>query len=249
MILTTTENRPRGSPTPRYSNAVLPASRLDTDPLPAIGSTAVSETKRRILTGEDVHYLPEGSLLDVPPDTILTDIAREWIEKKKIRVVESRKKSKSIESVRIAIGSDHGGFQMKGNLKDYLGEVGASFLDYGTFSRDSVDYPDFAHAVALAVALGQAKQGIVIDGVGTGSAIAANKVPGIRAGACYDADLARNAREHNDINVLTLGSGVITPENLRKIVSVFLTAEHTEPRHRARVAKIEGIEKKYYQPV
>jgi ribose 5-phosphate isomerase B len=209
----------------------------------------VSETKRRILTGEDVHHLPEGSLLDVPPDAILTDIAREWIEKKKIRVLKSKKKSKSIERVRIAIGSDHGGFQMKGDLKDYLGEVGASFIDYGTFSRDSVDYPDFAHAVALAVALGQAKQGIVIDGTGIGSAIAATKVPGIRAGACYNADLARNAREHNDINVLALGSGAIAPENLRKIVSVFLTAEHTEPRHRALVSKIEAIEQKYYQAV
>lgn len=209
----------------------------------------VSETKRRILTGEDVHHLPEGSLLDVPPDAIVTDIAREWIEKKKIRVVEGKQAPETIQRVRVAIGSDHGGYQMKEELKEYLREAAISFLDYGTFSRDAVDYPDFALAVSLAVALGRAKQGIVIDGAGIGSAIAANKVPGIRAGACYDEALARNAREHNDINVLTLGSTAIAPEKLRKIVSVFLTAEHTEPRHRARVAKIEGIEKKYYRPV
>ena len=206
-------------------------------------------TKRRILTGEDVHHLPEGSLLDVPPDAILTDIAREWIEKKKIRVVESRTKSKTIEGVHIAIGSDHGGFQIKEDLKDYLGEVGEPFLDYGTFSHDAVDYPDVAHAVALSVSLRKAKRGILVDDTGIGSAIAANKVPGIRAGACYDSDLARHAREHNDINVLTLGSGTITPEKLREIVSAFLTAEHSEPRHRAQVTKIDSIEKKYYQPV
>jgi ribose 5-phosphate isomerase B len=209
----------------------------------------VSETKRRIVTGEDVHHLPEGSLLDVPAGAILTDIAREWIEKKRIRVVETKQTRGSLERVRIAIGSDHGGFQMKEELKDYFGEAGISFLDYGTFSQDAVDYPDFAHAVSLAVALGHAKQGIVIDGAGIGSAIAANKVPGIRAGACYDESLARNAREHNDINVLTLGAKAVEPEKLRKIVAVFLTAEHTEARHRARVAKIEGIEKKYYRTI
>jgi ribose 5-phosphate isomerase B len=205
---------------------------------------------RRIVTGEEVRALPEGSLLDLPADAIVTDVAREWIEKRKIRVVDGARPSASrSEPVQVAIGSDHAGFDMKQRLSAYLREIGASFVDFGTHSNDAVDYPDFAHQVALAVVLGQARRGIVVDGAGIGSAMAANKVPGIRAAACSDETQARNAREHNDANVLTLGSRLLALENLRKVVSVFLTAEHTEPRHRARVAKIAAIEKKYYRPL
>jgi ribose 5-phosphate isomerase B len=211
----------------------------------------LSGVGRRIVTGEEVRSLPEGSLLDLPPDAIVTDVAREWIEKRKIRVVDRASPSSAArpEPVQVAIGSDHAGYEMKQRLSAYLREIGASFLDCGTHSSDAVDYPDFAHQVALAVALGRARRGIVVDGAGIGSAMVANKVPGIRAAACHDETQARNAREHNDANVLTLGSRLIALENLRKVVSVFLTAEHTEPRHRARVAKIEAIEKKYYRLV
>ncbi len=208
---------------------------------------AVAETKRRILTGEDVQAIPEGGILDVIPGTVLTDVAREWIDKRKIRLVEHTSAGDAIEVARVAIGSDHGGFDMKESLKGYLDELSATFVDYGTYSKESVDYPDFAHAVALAVAVGHARQGIVIDGAGIGSAIAANKVPGIRAGACYQEAGARNAREHNDINVLTLGSTLMPPEKLRPIVHIFLTAQHTESRHKNRVAKIMDVEKRYYR--
>lgn len=213
------------------------------------GNLERSPGRRRIVTGDDVRNLPEGSFLDLAPDAILTDIAREWVERKKIRIVETARASSAVAPVRVAIGSDHTGLEMKSALRELLREMGARFHDYGTHSKASVDYPDLAHAVALAVALGHAKQGIVIDGAGIGSAIAANKVPGIRAGACHDEALARNAREHNDINVLTLGSRMMPLENLRRVVNVFLSAEPTEPRHRARVSKIEAIEKKYYRPV
>jgi ribose 5-phosphate isomerase B len=196
-----------------------------------------------------VRFLPEGSLLEVAPGTILTDVAREWIEKHRIELVESTARSPHPEPSRLAIGCDHAGFDWKEALKRYLVEIGASFHDYGTDSTSSVDYPDFAHRVAVAVALGQARQGIVIDGAGMGSAIAANKVPGIRAAVCHDEVQARNAREHNDVNVLALGSRLMPLENLRRVVAVFLTATCTEPRHRARVAKIEAIESKYYRPV
>ena len=212
---------------------------------------AVAEKKRRILTGEDVQAIPEGGILDVTPGTLLTDVAREWITKRNIRVIEQTSERTSardgIEAARVAIGSDHGGFDMKESLKQYLDELSATFVDYGTYSKESVDYPDFAHAVALAVAVGHARQGIVIDGAGIGSAIAANKVPGIRAGACYQEADARNAREHNDINVLTLGSTLMPPEKLRSIVHIFLTAQHTESRHKNRVAKIMDLEKRYYR--
>ena len=205
--------------------------------------------KRRIVTGEDVQNLPEGSSLDVAKDAILTDVAREWIERKRIRVVEAPRALSAPVPVQVAIGGDHAGLEMKSRLRDLLDDIGVSYHDYGTHSKSSVDYPDFAHAVALAVALGHAKQGIVVDGAGIGSAIAANKVPGIRAGACNDEATARNAREHNDINVLTLGSRILPFENLRRVVGIFLSAELTEPRHRARVVKIEGIEKKYYRRI
>ncbi|HXV60606.1 MAG TPA: ribose 5-phosphate isomerase B [Vicinamibacteria bacterium] len=204
--------------------------------------------RRRILTGDDVRALPEGSLLDVTSDTILTDVAREWVERRKIRLVETKADRPAIEPVRLALGSDHAGFELKETLKGYLLEVGAQFQDYGTHSNEPVDYPDFAHAVALAVAVGHARQGIVVDGAGMGSAIVANKVPGVRAAACYDEAGARNAREHNDVNVLTLGSRNTPLENVRKIVAAFLTAEHSEPRHRARVAKIVAVESKYSRP-
>jgi ribose 5-phosphate isomerase B len=204
---------------------------------------------RRIVTGEEVRSLPEGSLLDLPPDAIVTDVAREWIETRKIRIVDRASQPARPELVQLAIGSDHAGFEMKESLAIYLREIGASFFDCGTHSKDAVDYPDFAHQVALAVALGRAKKGIVVDGAGIGSAMVANKVPGVRAAACNDETQARNAREHNDANVLTLGSRLIPLENVRKVVAVFLTADFTEPRHRARVAKIEAIEKKYYRPL
>jgi ribose 5-phosphate isomerase B len=209
----------------------------------------LSSVGRRIVTGEEVRSLPEGSLLDLPPDAIVTDVAREWIEKRKIRIVAPSSRPARPEPVQLAIGSDHAGFEMKESLAAYLREIGATFLDCGTHSKDAVDYPDFAHKVALAVALGSARRGIVVDGAGIGSAMVANKVPGIRAAACSDETQARNAREHNDTNVLTLGSRLIPLENLRKVVAVFLTADFTEPRHRARVAKIEAIEKKYYRPI
>jgi len=209
----------------------------------------VSGNKRRIITSEDVQSIPEGGILDVTPGTMLTDIAREWIKRRKIRIVESEAHGKAFEPARLAVGSDHGGFDMKESLKRYLNEIGASFIDYGTDSKDSVDYPDFAHAVALAVALGHAEQGIAIDGAGIGSAIVANKVPGVRAAACYEEAGAKNAREHNDVNVLTLGTALMPPEKLRPIVRIFMTTAHTEPRHKRRVAKILAVEKKYTRPV
>jgi ribose 5-phosphate isomerase B len=202
---------------------------------------------RRIVTGEDVQSLPEGALLDLPEDAILTDIAREWVERKRIRVVPAKKSAAEAKKVRVALGADHAGFEMKEALKALLDELGSTFVDFGTHRASPVDYPDFAHAVALAVALGQAELGIVVDGAGIGSAMAANKVPGVRAAACPDEASARNAREHNDANVLTLGARLIPKETMAKIVRTFLTATLSEERHRARVRKIVDIERKYFR--
>ena len=147
----------------------------------------------------------------------------------------------------IAVGADHGGFKMKEELKAFLTEAGHRVHDFGTNSPDAVDYPDFAHAVARAVADGTVDVGIMIDGAGVGSAMTANKVPGVRAAACYSVAVARNSREHNDANVLTLGSSTITSAQMREIVAAWLTTEITEDRHRKRVSKIEAIDRQYHR--
>ena len=123
--------------------------------------------------------------------------------------------------------------------------MGHKVQDLGTYSEDPVDYPDFAHAVAKAVSDGAADVGIIIDGAGVGSAMTANKVPGVRAAACYSVAVARNSREHNGANVLTLGSKTISSGEMREIVAAWLNTEITEDRHKKRVAKIDAIQRQY----
>lgn len=143
----------------------------------------------------------------------------------------------------VAIGADHGGFQLKETLKTFLSEKGYSVLDCGTNSTDSVDYPDFARAVAEQVKAGSAWRGIMIDGAGIGSCMAANKVPGIRAAMCYDYATAYNSREHNNANLLTLGAGLIGSSLAKQILITFLETEFGGGRHARRVDKIMEIEK------
>ncbi|PYQ18900.1 MAG: ribose 5-phosphate isomerase B [Acidobacteria bacterium] len=142
----------------------------------------------------------------------------------------------------VAVGADHGGFALKEEVKAHLTRLGYPFRDLGTFSTDPVDYPDVALAVARAVRNGEARLGILVDGAGLGSAMAANKVRGIRAAPCTDPAAAKNAREHNDANVLTLGARFVDVPRMREIVEVFLATQCTEERHRRRVQKIEAIE-------
>jgi ribose 5-phosphate isomerase B len=201
---------------------------------------------RRIVTGEEVQSLPEGAILDLTEDAILTDVAREWIERKRIRIVAAA--GPPSRKVRVALGADHAGFEMKEAAKKFLSDLGASFMDLGTHHARPVDYPDFAHAVAVAVALGQAELGIVVDGAGIGSAMAANKVPGVRAAPCHDEATTRNSREHNDANVLTLGARLVSREDMARMVRIFLAATIEEDRHRARVSKIIDIERRYQRP-
>jgi ribose 5-phosphate isomerase B len=145
----------------------------------------------------------------------------------------------------VAIGADHGGFELKEILKPELVEQGFEVVDAGTNSKEAVDYPDFAHAVAALVASGKAWRGIVIDGAGIGSCIVANKVPGVRAGMAYDYSSAVNSREHNDTNVLTLGAGLIGVNLAKQIVKTWLSTEFGGGRHAKRVEKIIAIEKQY----
>jgi ribose 5-phosphate isomerase B len=145
----------------------------------------------------------------------------------------------------IAIGSDHGGYELKEILVTKLQEAGHDVVDCGTYGPDSVDYPEFAHTVARRVADGSCRWGIVVDGAGIGSAMVANKVPGIRAALCYDLSSARNSREHNHANVLTLGAGLIGPGLAWQIVEEWLSVPWGPDRHARRVEMISDIERSY----
>lgn len=145
----------------------------------------------------------------------------------------------------IAVGSDHGGYEMKTMIIAYLSELGHKTIDCGTHSTESVDYPDFAFAVSEKVSQGTACRGIVIDGAGIGSCMAANKIPGIRAAMCYDYATAVNSREHNDANVLTLGAGLLGASQVKLIVKTWLDTDFGGGRHARRVEKIMEIEKKF----
>ena len=143
---------------------------------------------------------------------------------------------------RIAVGADHGGFELKDRLAAWLREQGYPVSDLGTHSKTAVDYPVYAAAVARSVASGRCDVGIMVDGAGIGSAMAANKIPGVRAAACYNEALAKNSRQHNGANLLTLGSGQNDFEQAKAIVSAFLANDCTEERHLRRVGMIKDLE-------
>ena len=143
---------------------------------------------------------------------------------------------------RIVIGADHGGYPLKEELKKHLTAAGHTVEDVGAFSTDPVDYPDIAWLVANAVAMNPHTLGIVVDGAGIGSCMAANKVPGVRAACCNDLYTARNSREHNHANLLTLGSMVIGPGLMKQIVDLWISTQPAPGRHAARVAKITRLE-------
>ena len=148
----------------------------------------------------------------------------------------------------VALGADHGGWKLKDRLAGFLQELGYQVRDCGAFGPESVDYPDLAHDVARLVADGSCHWGIVVDGAGIGSAMAANKVPGVRAALCYDLSSARNSREHNHANVLTLGAGLIGEGLARQIVQTWLETPWGPGRHARRIDKIRAVEARYLAP-
>ncbi|MBA2645925.1 MAG: ribose 5-phosphate isomerase B [Pyrinomonadaceae bacterium] len=145
--------------------------------------------------------------------------------------------------MKIALASDHAGYAEKERLKPLLEELGIEFEDLGSVSEESVDYPDYARKVAERVAHGEAEQGLLVCGSGTGMAIAANKVPGVRAAVAWTEETARLARQHNDANVLAIGARTTPLEEIPKIVRAWFAANFDGGRHAARVAKITEIEK------
>jgi ribose 5-phosphate isomerase B len=210
-----------------------------------------------LITAADLERLPQNGELAITEDTLVTPLAREEAERRgiKLRITAARESeaasiaashaSAPEKSARVvAIAADHGGFELKQQLKAHLKDWGYQVLDLGTDNAEAVDYPDFAEAVGNAVARGQAWLGIVLDSAGIGSSIAANKVPGVRAALCYDRATARNSREHNDANVLTLGAKLIPPEAAREIVALWLSTPFAGGRHQRRVDKIRNIEER-----
>ena len=145
--------------------------------------------------------------------------------------------------MKIAIGGDHAGFDLKETIKAFLKDQGHEVMDKGTYSAESVDYPDFAAAVGAAVQQGDAERGIVLCGSGVGTCIAANKLKGIRASVCHDTYSAHQGVEHDDMNVLCLGARVVGSDLARELVSAFLNAEFTkEQRHMRRLGKVLALE-------
>jgi ribose 5-phosphate isomerase B len=205
---------------------------------------SVSKPAIKVVTEMEVRDAGLGGTVLAAEDAIVTaaaaDLARAW------GVTIQRGQPVSRRKRKIAVGADHGGFEMKEEVKKLLETMESTeVLDLGTHSKETVDYPDFAQAVAEAVSSGNADFGIMVDGAGIGSAMTANKVPGIRAAMCYDAATARNAREHNFANVLTMGGRMIDVSRMREIVTTFLETSTGKERHAARVRKIMEIEKKY----
>src|SRR5262245_54119979 len=200
-------------------------------------------TDSLVITEEDIRAASAGSTVRIAEKALVTPLAADLakdrhltLERVAIPTVYARRSRK------IAIGADHGGFEMKEALKRVLEELGCEYQDFGTNSTAPVDYPDFAQAVALAVARRTCDLGIMIDGAGIGSCMVANKIAGVRAAMCYDEASARNSREHNGANVLTLGGKTISHAMMREIVRVWLSADLTEDRHRRRVAKIDALD-------
>ena len=233
----TADDKPE--PQSRFVNTVPESSST------AQAAVTRDESAKSVITEDDVRGLEAGAVLRIGEDARLTPLAQDIINEKKIGIVRRASRRGSTASKLIAVGADHGGFKMKEELKVLLSELGHRAQDFGAYSEEAVDYPDFAHAVARAVADGSSDLGIVIDGAGVGSAMTANKVPGVRAAACYSVEVARNSREHNDANVLTLGSKTISSKQMRDIVMTWLSTEITEERHRKRVAKIDAIQRQY----
>jgi len=209
------------------------------------GPPVVDESAKDVITEADLRDVQAGARFLIREDAIITPAARDLMRERGVEIRYRARSSVAGRRPLIAVGADHGGYEMKERLKECLDELGYRHRDFGTFSEEAVDYPDFAHAVARAVADGACDLGIVIDGAGIGSCMTANKVPGVRAAMCYDAATAGNSREHNYANVLTLGARMISTEKMREIVGVWLSTPEGAARHGKRVAKLIAVEKQY----
>ena len=248
-----------GDSTASQSLSIFPTTGVSEERIENIGRhfQPSQRSTGRLVTELDIKDLPHGSEFSIPSGSIVTPLARQAAMERRITMLKaSRAASPSTAAIPtptpgtggekvIAIGADHGGYTLKESLIIVLGELGYGVIDCGTNSADSVDYPDFAFAVAQLVADDRAWRGIIIDGAGIGSCMTANKVPGVRASMCYDQATAANSREHNDANVLTLGAGLLGANLSQQIVKTWLETSFGGGRHARRVDKIMQIEQRF----
>jgi ribose 5-phosphate isomerase B len=200
---------------------------------------------KAVITERDV---PLSGDLTVAAGTIITPSARDLARNRGVKIVEvapDQYRPSPPPSKVVAIGSDHGGFRMKEALKPLIAELGLLAHDVGVDEEKPVDYPDIAEKVGQAILAKTASRGVIIDGAGIGSAMAANKMPGIRATLCYDRASARNSREHNDSNVLTMGGRLLTQSQAEEVLRTWLSTPFAGGRHSGRLDKISGIEQRY----
>ncbi len=223
------------------------------------GNTKVGKMSRKLLSDANIKDAAKmgHKSIKIETGTIVTSAARDRAKSLNIEIVQASERSspeiaKVSDSKRsqktrgvIAVGCDHGGYQMKEHLKPFIEELGFIVKDVGTSSEEACDYPDFAFAVAKLVSSGDADKGIMLDAVGVASAMVANKLPGIRAAACQSEFAAQSSREHNDANVLTLGGRLIGSALANSIVKIWLYTEYLGGRHQKRVEKISEIDSKF----
>lgn len=209
-----------------------------------------------IITEADARTLDIGATVELSANGHVTPLARDTLTARRVTVVRTGTHDEALPADlapandirRVVIGSDHTGVAMKRALVEHLRGRGLAVIDVGTNTADSVDYPDIAGAVARSVARGEADAGIAIDGAGIGSAIAANKVRGVRAAMCVTETIARYSREHNGANVLTLGTSLIDgSEAAIRIVETWLGTPMREARYIRRLLKIRRLEDRFSQ--
>jgi ribose 5-phosphate isomerase B len=206
--------------------------------------------KFEIITEADARVLERGETVMLAQRGHITPLASDTLRERRVTVVREGMTSPEELSLAptadirvVAIGSDHVGVEMRRALVGFLRGRGLTVVDLGTHDAEPVDYPDIAAGVAKTVARGEADAGIVLDGAGIGSAIAANKIDGVRAAMAQSETIARYSREHNGANVLTLGATLLTADQARSIVSTWLTTPMREPRYIRRLAKIRDLER------
>lgn len=209
---------------------------------------------KKLITEEDVKkvILRGSNVIVANKNSVITPLALDLIRSKKLTIIEKetheyKSSSKSVKFPfnKIAVGSDHTGFKEKNILIKFLTEKSYQVYDLGTTNEKSCDYPDFAEAVAEKVQMGKVECGIIIDATGIPSAIAANKVEGIRAATCYNEFSAKSSRSHNDANILVVGAKTLGEETIKSIVTTWLNTPFEGGRHQRRLEKITGIERKY----
>lgn len=227
--------------------AKLAAERSNGPAKPAAAETPPPATvnlqksdPRPLVDAAEILATPRGSTLEISAAALVTPLAADAARERKISLV---RRAAATGTLTIAVGADHGGFLLKESLKNWLSSLGHRIVDMGTSGETPCDYPDFALAVARAVQSGNATFGIMIDGAGIGSSMTANRVAGVLAALCNDPDAARNAREHNYANMLTLGAKKITENSAREIILAFLSTPEGEARHGRRVAKIRALDR------